>query len=61
MALRWILGFPAVTCAIPGGKRPAQVEENVSAADMPPLSESTMGSIREIYERKVRPSVHHCW
>ena len=24
-ALRWILMFDAVTCAIPGGKRPAQV------------------------------------
>ncbi|HZW05244.1 MAG TPA: aldo/keto reductase, partial [Anaerolineaceae bacterium] len=31
-ALRWILMFPAVSCAIPGARRPAQVEENVSAA-----------------------------
>jgi aryl-alcohol dehydrogenase-like predicted oxidoreductase len=23
LALRWILEFPAVTCAIPGAKRPA--------------------------------------
>jgi len=35
MALRWILMSPAVTCAIPGAKRPPQVEENVSAADLP--------------------------
>ena len=28
LALRWILEFPAVTCAIPGAKRPAQVAEN---------------------------------
>ncbi|HVE55993.1 MAG TPA: aldo/keto reductase, partial [Pyrinomonadaceae bacterium] len=35
-ALRWILMFDAVTCAIPGGKRPSQVEDNVSAADFPP-------------------------
>ena len=27
-ALRWILMFDAVTCAIPGGKRPDQVAEN---------------------------------
>ncbi len=39
MALRWILMSPAVTCAIPGAKRPAQVEENVRAADQPPLSD----------------------
>jgi aryl-alcohol dehydrogenase-like predicted oxidoreductase len=31
LALRWILMFPAVTCAIPGGKTPQQVEENVAA------------------------------
>lgn len=61
MALRWILMFPAVTCAIPGAKRPSQVEENVSAADLQPLSEETMTKVREIYERLVRPQVHHYW
>ena len=61
MALRWILMSPAVTCAIPGAKRPAQVEENVAAADQPPLSDETMSRIREIYDRLVRPQVHHYW
>ena len=61
MALRWILMAPAVTCAIPGAKRPSQVEENVSAADLPPLSEDTMSNVREIYERLVKPQVHHYW
>jgi aryl-alcohol dehydrogenase-like predicted oxidoreductase len=61
MALRWILMSPAVTCAIPGAKRPSQVEENVSAADLPPLSEETMSQIREVYDRLVRPHVHHYW
>ena len=61
MALRWILMFPAVTCAIPGAKHPDQVEENVAAADLPALSEDTMTRIREIYERLVRPHVHHYW
>lgn len=61
MALRWILMSPAVTCAIPGAKRPAQVEENVRAADQPPLSDEAMGQIRSIYERLVRPHVHHYW
>jgi aryl-alcohol dehydrogenase-like predicted oxidoreductase len=61
MALRWILMSPAVTCAIPGAKRPSQVEENVSAADLPPLSEETMQRVREIYERLVQPEVHHYW
>jgi aryl-alcohol dehydrogenase-like predicted oxidoreductase len=58
MALRWILMFPAVTCAIPGAKRPSQVEENVAAADLPALSEETMNQVRAIYERFVHPQVH---
>ena len=61
MALCWILMSPAVTCAIPGAKRPSQVEENISAADLPALSGETMSRVREIYERLVRPQVHHYW
>jgi aryl-alcohol dehydrogenase-like predicted oxidoreductase len=61
MALRWILMEPAVTCAIPGAKRPVQVEENVRAADLPPLPEATMSACRELYSRHVRPLVHHYW
>jgi len=61
MALRWILMFPAVTCAIPGGKRVEQVNENVQAADFPPLSAKTMSAIEAIYDQKVRPQVHHYW
>ena len=61
MALRWILMWEAVTCAIPGAKRPSQVEENVRAADLPAVSEEAMEGIRSIYERRVRPLVHHYW
>lgn len=61
MALRWILMFPAVTCAIPGAKRPAQVEENVKAANLPPLSEAMLAGIREIYNDYARPHVHQYW
>jgi len=61
MALRWILMFPAVTCAIPGAKRPEQVEENLRAADLPPLSDETMSAIEDIYNRQIRPQVHHYW
>jgi aryl-alcohol dehydrogenase-like predicted oxidoreductase len=61
MALCWILMAPAVTCAIPGAKRPSQVEENVAAADLPALSDETMTQVRAIYDRLVRPQVHHYW
>jgi aryl-alcohol dehydrogenase-like predicted oxidoreductase len=60
-ALRWILMFDAVTCAIPGGKRPAQVEENCAAADLPTLSLQTMDAIRRIYDERIRAQVHYRW
>ncbi len=61
LALRWILEFPAVTCAIPGAKRPAQVQENIAAADRPHLSRATMKKIQALYDRRVRPLVHQYW
>lgn len=61
LALRWILMFPAVTCAIPGAKRPAQVEENLKAANLPPLAEATMAAIRDLYNEYARPHVHQYW
>lgn len=60
-ALRWILMFDAVTCAIPGAKRPPQVAENASASDLPPLTESQMLKVREIYGKYVARQVHHRW
>jgi len=60
-ALRWILMFPAVTCAIPGAKRPSQVEENVRAADLPEISETVMRQVEALYNEQVRAHVHHLW
>ena len=51
----------AVTCAIPGAKRPAQVEDNLHAADLPPLSDATMQAIKAIYDRHIRAQVHQLW
>ncbi len=61
LALRWILMFDAVTCAIPGGKTPQQVEDNARAASLPPLSEAQMAAVRRIYDRYARPRVHQRW
>lgn len=60
-ALRWILMFYAVTCAIPGAKRPSQVDENFTAADLPSISDETMTQVRSIYEHHIRELVHHYW
>ncbi|HEV2293137.1 MAG TPA: aldo/keto reductase [Tepidisphaeraceae bacterium] len=61
MALRWILMFDGVTCAIPGAKRPDQVDQNVAAADLPPLTEQQMRVARDAYDRYIRAHVHHRW
>ncbi|MBX6762545.1 MAG: aldo/keto reductase [Rubrobacteraceae bacterium] len=61
LALRWILMHPEVSCAIPGAKRPDQLEENLAASEMPPLSIEEMDRIREVYDRSIRPQVHHLW
>ena len=60
-ALRWILMHDAVTCAIPGGKRPTQVEDNVAAADFPEIRSATMLQIQNLYVEKIRPLVHQRW
>jgi aryl-alcohol dehydrogenase-like predicted oxidoreductase len=61
LALRWILEFSAVTCAIPGAKRPAQVQENLAASALPSLSRDTMKKIEALYAKEIKPLVHHYW
>jgi aryl-alcohol dehydrogenase-like predicted oxidoreductase len=61
LALRWILMFDAVTCAIPGAKRPAQAEDNIRAADLPALATEAMEATDGIYNRLIREHVHQRW
>ena len=60
-ALRWIQMFEAVTCAIPGARRPTQVEENCAAADLPALDVATLQTVRQLYESRLKPFAHHSW
>ena len=61
LALRWILMFDAVTCAIPGARTEAQARENAAAAGLPPLDEATMAAVRRVYEEQIREHVHSSW
>jgi len=61
LALRWILMFDAVTCAIPGARTPEQARANAAAADLPPLDQRTMDAVRAIYDTRIRPHVHGSW
>lgn len=61
LAIAWILENEAVTCAIPGARTTAQVDQNARAAEFPPLSASTRETIRSLYESRIRDSVHQRW
>ncbi len=60
-ALRWILNFDAVTCAIPGAKTPQQESDNAATADFPPLDEKTMAAVKAIYDQHIRAEVQPQW
>lgn len=60
-ALRWILMFDAVSCAIPGAKNPAQVESNAAASDLPPITADAMAEVQRVYDELIRPLIHHRW
>jgi len=61
LALAWILSHDAVSTAIPGARRALQVEENVKAADRPPLSPELLAKISEVYRARIQPEVHQRW
>jgi aryl-alcohol dehydrogenase-like predicted oxidoreductase len=61
LALKWILMHPAVSCVIPGARRPEQIEETAKTSDLNSLPKSTMDTIADLYNKKIRPSVHHRW
>ncbi len=60
-ALRWVIDQPGVTTVIPGARTPQQARANAEAAALPPLPEETVAAIRSLYDRAIRPQVHHRW
>jgi aryl-alcohol dehydrogenase-like predicted oxidoreductase len=61
LALRFIASFPAVTCSIPGARRPEQVEQNVKAGERGALDAKLVQAIQAVYESDVKPFVHQLW
>jgi len=47
LALKFVLSNPAVTCVIPGAKRPSQVEQNARAGENPILPEDVIKEIKQ--------------
>jgi len=61
LALRWILMFDAVSCAIPGAKTPLQARENAGAGALAPLRPEAMAAVKAVYDELIRPHVHGSW
>ena len=57
MALRWILDFDAVTVVIPGSKTPSQINENISSAQLSPLTKDLHSKLTRFYNEKVAQHV----
>lgn len=60
-ALRWVLMNEAVSTVIPGASKVSQVITNAAVDNFPPLTENEMQKVEDIYNRLIRPSVHHLW
>ena len=60
-ALKWILMFDAVSCAIPGAKTPLQMRQNAAASDFDALKPEVMAQVKQIYDTYIRDSVHSLW
>ncbi|MFI7240236.1 aldo/keto reductase [Streptomyces cyaneofuscatus] len=60
-ALRWIIQQPGVTSVIPGARSVEQARANAAAASLPPLPQSTLDAVRELYDRSIRAEVHGRW
>ncbi len=60
-ALRYILQYEEVTCAIPGGKNATQIQQNVGAADLAPLSPESFDKVRALYDAHLAPLIHDRW
>lgn len=61
IALRWILMYEQVSVVIPGASKSSQLEANVNAGQLPPLTKAQMGAVKKIYDKYIREEVHHLW
>lgn len=61
LALKWILQFDAVSCIIPGASFLKQVDSNISALSFPEFTAAQLSAVQQVYEKYIKPSVHHLW
>jgi aryl-alcohol dehydrogenase-like predicted oxidoreductase len=60
-ALRWALMFPEVSTLIPGASRVEQLEANLAAGVLRPLTQAEVEGVAAVYDRYIKPTVHQLW
>jgi aryl-alcohol dehydrogenase-like predicted oxidoreductase len=60
-ALRWILMNDCISSVIPGASRVSQIEDNVKASNLPPLTDQQMEKVIEIYKKYIKIYIHSLW
>jgi aryl-alcohol dehydrogenase-like predicted oxidoreductase len=60
-AIAWVWQQPGVSTVIPGARNPDQARSNAAAGRVAPLPEVFLRGVRELYDARVRPSVHDRW
>ena len=53
--------FNAVSCAIPGASRVEHIASNVSASELPALTNEQMAGVSDVYEQYIKGRVHQVW
>ena len=61
LALLWVTQQVGVTTVIPGASSVEQVRANAAVGSLAPMPEPLLDQMRELYDRRIRPHVHHRW
>jgi aryl-alcohol dehydrogenase-like predicted oxidoreductase len=60
-ALAWLAQLPGVSTVIPGARNVGQAQGNAAAGSVAPLGPDFTAAVRDLYDRRIRASVHDRW
>ena len=60
-ALAWVAQLDGVTTVIPGARSAEQARENAAAGSVPPLGPEFSAAVADLYDRRMRASIHDLW
>jgi aryl-alcohol dehydrogenase-like predicted oxidoreductase len=60
-ALAWVVQQAGVSTVIPGARSAEQARANAAAGLLPPLPQAFLDAVAELYDRRLRASIHPRW